>query len=607
MQNIESVKPRLRTVGRGQVPRPSVDAPAPGLRQHKANNGDVGSVLRKPSISHPSLYSDIEARDLGARPKSDFSLQKKIEDEKQEEISKLQAELEIARRLLALKNSSIGVYDDSEEVFVSQENDSHQRRGDNNVQDVRTNINKEVDSSLSHCELLNKEDDLIFDKKTNIYMTKQEFYMNLNTKIDMMMEMMSNSNGSPVSSDVQDSSSFNGFNSPNLRQGVSEAMSLENLQRMPVNNFSVPPPSCQPLPSDVPHYLSSHTVPPRLEDIDPSFLRTSLPPSMSKPNPHSIDAILMPNPPAPVFQDPLLNMNSYAYNVKIPPPASKPSPSEYLYNPSSAFNDNDPSLYEEDTNECFESDSSDEVSHNLVREQEQIMLQIQAENRRKKEEESLSLKLIEDLKLQDQGQGLQTNGGGKARSAPSVVDHLWQQSRNSNPQIQTSSSYVNSFPALGSDEGWIQVGSKPEKVKVPAHVKLASLKAASEIEQRKRDALALEEWRKGMLEREEEEKRRLVQNTEKASKVRFIKEVDKMTNGHVNRAQCLAAAPLGSVVPQPQVSSQSLKKAAQKHTKAAKKSEEQSEEIVNFERERKKAAEELKRRLEAQVCKIYNL
>ena len=134
---------------------------------------------------------------------------------------------------------------------------------------------------------------------------------------------------------------------------------------------------------------------------------------------------------------------------------------------------------------------------------------------------------------------------------------------------------------------WSRV-TKPKRI--PASQKLASAKIADDIEKKRKDDIAIKEWRQEMTEREQKEKERIVQNVEEGNKVKFVKDVNtviKESRPLNNRAQSLSAAPLGEVIPQPRAEKKSLKK--------------RNASIAAFEVERRKAAEELKLRLEKQV------
>ena len=132
---------------------------------------------------------------------------------------------------------------------------------------------------------------------------------------------------------------------------------------------------------------------------------------------------------------------------------------------------------------------------------------------------------------------------------------------------------------------WTKV-TKPKQVRVPAQQKQASLKAAAELEKRRRNEAAMEEWRREQKMKEEEEKQRMVRSVVESRKVKSIKEVASTGPGHTNRAQSLSAAPLGDLVPQPQ-------------KRNAKKSDKNSHGANEMQRRR--ALEELRQRIEQQV------
>ena len=106
------------------------------------------------------------------------------------------------------------------------------------------------------------------------------------------------------------------------------------------------------------------------------------------------------------------------------------------------------------------------------------------------------------------------------------------------------------------------------------------------------------QWRK--KEKEEREKQRIVSSHAESKSLKFIKEASQpMPMNGFNRAQFLAAAPLGQMLPQTSPQAPGKQKLDRKRLKSASKP---APEMNEFERIRRKAAEELKQRLDAKVC-----
>ena len=191
------------------------------------------------------------------------------------------------------------------------------------------------------------------------------------------------------------------------------------------------------------------------------------------------------------------------------------------------------------------------------------------------------MRLIRQLQYDD------SQGSCVPKSRPSVIGHLANRATRNGSYFGGESS----FPALASNNvsdptmGWTKV-TKPKQVRVPAQQKQASLKAAAELEKRRRNEAAMEEWRREQKMKEEEEKQRMVKSVVESRKVKSIKEVASMGPGHINRAQSLSAAPLGDLVPQPQ------KRNAKKNDKNCHGANEM---------QRRRALEELRQRIEQQV------
>jgi len=221
----------------------------------------------------------------------------------------------------------------------------------------------------------------------------------------------------------------------------------------------------------------------------------------------------------------------------------------------------------------------------LLHEQEMILKQIEAERQRKLKEEQLSLALIEQLSREESQGSLsqlsnaRDNGAGYGSLSNSVEEF---------PTLQQS----------GTVNGWTKV-TKPEKTKISSNKeRKTSLQVAAEMERKQKDAIMISKWREESRAREDEEVNKMLKNIEESTKLRLIKEVGGQAedNGQV-RAGCLSAAPLAHVGIN---SSSSVKQKANKKVRARTNGEKAATGMNEFESERKRAALELKQRLEAQ-------
>jgi len=148
------------------------------------------------------------------------------------------------------------------------------------------------------------------------------------------------------------------------------------------------------------------------------------------------------------------------------------------------------------------SEEEDRVSgmkHNgVVQEQLEILRKIQEQNSAKKKEEELTFKLIADMSLNDQRQPLQRRNVASAPREFVAVQRVLPVDARAAPTISK---------AGASDDQWSVVGARAKE-------KMASLKFEAELETKNRDASAqleksetatIGDWRKDMLEKEEEE------------------------------------------------------------------------------------------------------
>ena len=646
--NASSVTPRSAS---SVTPRSALGV-TPGSAEPSNDCNVAGASLRKPStsslnnkmVSNSNGYSQHDA--LGAKSKSNISQGKPDETSTttfsitefdirgdQEKILQLQAELEITKRLLTLKtNQSI-----REAEAREQELQHHLHQ-----QQVHNLIDREEESSLTNGEVMNNKEvlnkkidklmEMMSSNSNNASSPVSEFHVELNKKIDKLMEMMSSNSinaSSPVSSLDNDSASLtqhhhlgtqDQLNNSNISQSSfsysSDAMMVRprqasgHLNGIQMQRFLETPFSHHPDHPETPYQqFSSNT-------------QASVPqPSVNLPRPlqhgvplpqHLQQGVPLPQhenfPPNYRYQPsfPQNGFINHDLNYSTGPSIQPLNPPAFQENQfRREFSQETSRLYQEKSRELSDpfhssDDNTDNDEKQMRKEQELIMAQIREENRRKKEEESLSLKLIEEIQFNNQNSG-HNKDDIYTESFPSVIHHLSsQQTTSQSKTLQTKSEEF--FHPLASPDEWIKVG-KPVKQRLSSQEKKASVKVVEDLEKQRQHNTAVEEWRKAMLEKEEEEKMRLVKKSEEASKVQFIKEADminRLNLGQVNnRAQCLAAAPLAAVVPHPRViggtSQRSKKKEVE--TKRAK----VNPETAKFETERRKAAEELKQRLDAQV------
>jgi len=216
----------------------------------------------------------------------------------------------------------------------------------------------------------------------------------------------------------------------------------------------------------------------------------------------------------------------------------------------------------------------------VVREQQEILKRIQEQNEIKKKEEELTMKLIAEMSLCDQREQLLPN-------------------RNNTAAVNTALSAADTArgaaavapPLWSSGGGWSVVGERNRE-------KMVSLKIASELDSQRKEKIAMEDWRKEMLEREEKERRRQMGKLEDNKKVRVVKSADSLqtVEQDVTRGQNLGDILVSGSSKEVNKRRKSIKDEQRRELGARKK----SDELAEFEGERRKAAEELKQRIAAQ-------
>ena len=616
-----SLKPRLKTVGRGHSNRPntlghqesSSSLRRPGLG---SNNGDMSSSID---------YNYHDGGYEGPRSAND------------QENWKLKGELEITRRLLLLKNSG---------PDLSQSNLSSHSLSPELSQQIFYDEEEDLDSVSTKDLKISplKSDCSLPSGPAGDGVSRQELDQ-LHSKPDKVLEMVAANNGSHRSV-VSASTSF-----------------YDNLERQ----MSTPPPSLDSIPpskSDNRDYADFNQD----NSVYANYKSYNGGPSVNQPQarsgyelPHAGSASLhndynldncgtsSKQKGGSKFDERALYGNNYyqAYseyqdpsNVFFtrtnrysnwsgndhPQDQTRNVPASYQnkfngdgFTNSSDFlegngrvdeefeykaNSGDASSRFNDQMSVNDKEETDDADLEFRNEQEMILRQIHADRERKQKEEALSLKYIQELELPDLTADRERKMKEESLSLkyiqerpdlskpPPVVAHL----RDQKCSLERSDC---DYPPLAlarngeQSNDWSRV-TKPKRI--PASQKLASAKIADDIEKKRKDDIAIKEWRQEMTEREQKEKERIVQNVEEGNKVKFVKDVNtviKESRPLNNRAQSLSAAPLGEVIPQPRAEKKSLKKRRNQ-------SESQASNAA-FEVERRKAAEELKLRLEKQV------
>jgi len=597
-----SLKPRLKTVGRGHSLRPEFHPDScSNLRRPRcgSNNGDVSSS-------------------------TDY---KYLEGGNDQDNWRLKGELEITRRLLFLKNSAPKLNTQSNQSTLSFSPEQEQEIFyDDEEEDLDSVSTREVRVSPL------KSDASLPPGPAGDAVSRQEL-QELNSKLDKVMEMVAGNNGSNRSI-VSVSTSF-----------------YDNLERQ----LSTPPPSLDSLP---PNYSYNY------ENYGGNHRDTSPVYSNYKP-PNGVPLINEPQAqsgyklPRAATSNSDYNRNG-TFNKRFPNNLDEQAPSGNNYDPVFSENRNSSfgnvcssitngysewsgnnhyqeqawkqpaafngiiefprtaegnsrviegsgneagkyfvqsgassSRFKNPTTSVQDEEVTEDTDLEIRKEQEMILKQIYADRERKQKEEALSLKYIQglpdmtsDIERKQKEEALSMKfikGRPDLSKPPPVVTHLRDQRSD------------NDYPPLaGSREqnDWYKV-TKPKRI--PASHKLASVKIAEDLEKKRKDDLAIKEWHQEMIAREQKEKERIVQNVEEGNKVKFVKDVGAVIKEYkplTNRAQSLSSAPLGEVITQPRADKKALKKRRNQ-------SESQASNAA-FEVERRKAADELKLRLEKQ-------
>jgi len=175
-------------------------------------------------------------------------------------------------------------------------------------------------------------------------------------------------------------------------------------------------------------------------------------------------------------------------------------------------------------------DEEDRISgmkHNeVVQEQQEILRKIQEQNLAKKREEELTLKLIAEMSVNDQRQQqqqhLRSNGASTVTRSFQAAASPYQAAAT---QYEAHPSAATALPASARNEDigedWRVVGARVKE-------KVASLRISAELDNKRRETAVMDEWRREMLEREEEERRRQLRKWEVNQKVRVVKSVDSV-------------------------------------------------------------------------------
>lgn len=608
-----TVKPRLKTVGRGHSLRPNtLEHPenSSNLRRPRfgSNNGDLPSSTD---------YKYHEGGNDGLGNPND------------QENLRLKGELEITRRLLLLQNSAPKLHTQSNQSthFFSPEH--HQEIFyDDEEEDLDSVSTREVKLSPTSFP----------PGPAGDAVSREELHQ-LNSKLDKVMEMVAANNGSNRSA-VSANTSF-----------------YDNLERQ----LRTPPPSFDSIPPSYSYNYEKYVDNPRdSSSVYSNYKPFNGVPTINQPQaqsgyklPHAASSNYDYNPngyssnqgyhnnvgrapygnnfnPAfSVFRD-MSNGNvrastnnghsewpgNYHYQDQA---CKQPAGFDGIKFTRSAegygrdydgFGNQDgnyvesgaaSSRFKNSTTSVHDQEETEDADLEMRQEQEMILKQIYADRERKQREEALSLKYIQEFQdLPDLAADMERKKKEEALSMkyiqecpdlskpPPVVTHL----RDQRFKFERSDNEYPPLAGSGDQNDWHKV-TKPKKI--PASQKLASVKIAEDLEKKRKDDLAIKEWHQEMITREQKEKERIVQHVEEANKVKFVKDFEsviKESRPLNNRAQSLSAAPLGDVIPQPRAEKKALKKRRNQ-------SESQASNAA-FEIERRKAAEELKLRLEKQ-------
>jgi len=164
------------------------------------------------------------------------------------------------------------------------------------------------------------------------------------------------------------------------------------------------------------------------------------------------------------------------------------------------------------------------MKHNdVVQEQQEILRKIQEQNSARKKEEELTFRLISEMSLNDQRQLQRRN---VASATPTM-----------SPVIARAAPPA---PSLASADQWSVVGARAKEkmasLKFAARLDLKRREAAAEMDNKKGETAAIGEWRRVMLEREEEERRRRSCTWKESQKIRVVKSVDSFQDSEVSRS-----------------------------------------------------------------------
>ena len=218
------------------------------------------------------------------------------------------------------------------------------------------------------------------------------------------------------------------------------------------------------------------------------------------------------------------------------------------------------------------------VGISFYKEQEELLKQIEEKNRKKEMEETRSLKLIQQLSIEEDFRRATSSGSSNRTNHQSSASSC------------TSSSLLNPQEMNGS---WTKVA---KTVRFPSGTpnQEKARKEQKEVEERERQR---EDWRREMREKEERERANIVRSHLDGQKVRMIKSPAVTSATSVAPVQALR---LGDIAP-----SSGRRQKAAPGQKITPRSQRQAE-VSEFEAERRKAATEMKRRIDDQVILMYS-
>ena len=150
------MRPRLRTVGRGQ----SMKMSSNNVHTRSISPGS-GGCLRRPQSQSQSYLEDFHSVNVDNRDKGNEIM------EGNDEVMKLRGELAITRKLLELSKTN-----DTFNNNVVLDPCLDEARTDK----ARDALNKEIEESFNNSEAVQKDDEeLVYDKRSRTFVTKQEF------------------------------------------------------------------------------------------------------------------------------------------------------------------------------------------------------------------------------------------------------------------------------------------------------------------------------------------------------------------------------------------------------------------------------------------------